>query len=163
MTDAMTPAQLGDAKELAFLVAASNFVIEYSARAASRDSDSDSPDDTSDASEAALRIDPSRIYNSAKRNEVIDAFGTHPFAIHSDLCYVTKSGNSVTVYEYDRLGTTVFRKTIPQSELLRMSSGDDGDQDADEEFVTIRIKTGKGGRACFRVRKRDAKDMVGCD
>lgn len=152
---------LGFHKDLALLIAASKFPAEYRSACIERDEDPDSPDATPYAYEAALHIDPKSICDPKIRQEAIDAFGQDPFVIDSDKVYIDNHDNGVRVWDLTKYGSS-FQYVIPKSNLLKLNM-EDGCNSDDDEYVTIRIKTGKGGRGMYRVPKSVAGDMMGCD
>lgn len=138
--------------------------MEYSKARKEADEDCDFNKDLSDAVEDACTIDPELLPKS-KKARVTDAFGDFKFCINSSNLYMTTDKkycgdnivHGVTVVETDYYP---HKKTfVPKSEMTSSGSSDDGS--GDEDMVTIKIKTGKGGLATFRVPKSEAGDMIG--
>lgn len=121
-------------------------------------------DKTACLAESAV-IDP-ELLPPAKKSKFVKAFGSKcgKFELdttdmtadkHTEYPVAGKPGvQGVQFREYK--GVETVKTFIEQGSYeLEDPNGD--------EMVVIRIKTGKGGRQQFRVPKRVAKDMVGCD
>lgn len=121
-------------------------------------------DKTTCLAESAI-FDPD-LLPPAKKSKFVEAFGAECGKFELDTSDMTadkcteypvagKPGvKGVQFREYKGAQTV---KTFIQQDSYEL------DDPAGDDMVIIRIKTGKGGRQQFRVPKRVAKDMVGCD
>ena len=151
-------------RNLAFNIIASNYDAEYSKARKEADDDLDFDRDMSDAIDSACSVDTDLLPKS-KRARVVEEFGQEKFSIDNSNLYMTIGkeyvGNTplpgVFVVETD---LSPPKKTfVAKKDMTLFESGDS----SGDEMVTIKIKTGKGGRATYRVPKSEAGDMVGCD
>ena len=156
----MAPAE----RELAFQIVAANFSKGYATACRERDESDDwSLDSAAVADEAAI-IDPS-LLPPAKKARAIEVFGEAKFSLDTDDLhmavdkhYPIRGGPGI-----DGIKFTETHGLRPVATFVEQGSYECPDNDDDDEMVVIRIKTGKGGRQQFRVPKKVAKDMVGCD
>ena len=159
----MTPAE----RDLVFEIVASNFNKGMTeARRHADDSEYFGNIEEDMVAEEASIIDPS-LLPPAKKARVVAAFGESKFTLDLANTYLTRDKQWPTpgqpgvngISFVKTLGTGHTQKTfVAESKFDPPGEDDDGD-----ELVVIRIKTGKGGRQQFRVPKKVAKDMVGCD
>ena len=154
-------------RELVFEIVASKYTKLYADACKERDNeDHAGPDvDEADITREACKIVPSDL-PAAHKQRAIDAFGTQAlvldndnFYMSSDKVYPVPGKPGVSGIKFVRTDTEALTKYFVSEE--RLTAAEDAEDDG--EMVTIRIKTGKGGRAMFRVPKSVAKDMVGCD
>ena len=152
-------------RDLAFEIVANKWSQLYSEACKQRDEDDCGfePDGSAMLEEASV-IDPSSLPDNQKQR-AIDTFGKNKMIIDSDNFYIDAATEYPVVGEpgvkgvrFVRTDTKTFTKYFVSEEKFTASS-----KEEDGEMVTIRIKTGKGGRAHFRVLKSVAKDMCGCD
>ena len=153
-------------RDLAFEIVASKWTRLYSDACRERDEDEFSREiDNVDLQQEASIIDPSQLPDHQKQR-AIDTFGNNKLIIDSDNFYISTDTQypvlgkpGVKGVKFVRTDTEkLTRYFVPESKLEAPKKPGE-----DDEYVTIRIKTGKGGRAHFRVKKSDAKDMGGCD
>jgi len=154
-------------RELVFEIVASKYTKLYSDACKERDNeDHGGPEpDVDDITLEACRINPSTL-PAAHKQRAIDAFGKQSLVLDSDNFYMdtdrvypVPGKPGISGIKFVRTDTDKPTKYFVSEE--RMTAAEDAEDDG--EMVTIRIKTGKGGRAMFRVPKSVAKDMVGCD
>ena len=156
----MTPVH----RELAFEIVAANYSKSYADACRQRDeSDGWTLDSTAVADEAAV-IDPS-LLPPAKKARAIEAFGDAKFSIDTrDLTIEVDRQWPINGQPgVDGIKITETHGMTNVSTFIEQGAYECPEDDGDDEMVTIRIKTGKGGRAHFRVPKKVARDMVGCD
>ena len=123
--------------------------------------------DTCDLELQAALIDPD-LLPPAKKTKFIDTFGADCGKFEIDTTNMCIAHDK----EYPLPGKPIsgikFTEIDPKNSynrtktFIEQGSYELDDPDGDE-MVVIRIKTGKGGRQQFRVPKKVAKDMVGCD
>ena len=150
-------------RELTLNLIASNYNLEYTKARKEADEDLDFYRDFSGVIDDACTIDP-ELLPKAKKARVAEAFGDSKFRINTDNLYMmldtkylgNKPVPGVSVVETDHYPP---RKTFVAKE--DMTSSGSSDSGSEDEMVTIKIKTGKGGLATFRVPKSEAGDMVG--
>ena len=112
-------------------------------------------------------IDPS-LLPPTKKTKFADLFGSGcvGFCVNTenmvaDSCteYPVRGAPGIKGIQFDEVHPVTSKRT---KTFVEQGSYQLDDPNGDQ-MVVIRIKTGKGGRQQFRVPKRVAKDMVGCD
>jgi hypothetical protein len=156
----MAPAE----RELAFQIVAANFSKGYAAACRERDESDDWNLDSAAVADEAAIIDPS-LLPPVKKARAIEVFGEAKFSLdtgdlHMDIHrhYPVQGAPGI-----DGIKFTETHGSQSVSTFVEQGAYECPDDDGDDEMVVIRIKTGKGGRQQFRVPKKVAKDMVGCD
>ena len=121
--------------------------------------------------EQAALIDPELLPKS-KKAKFVGAFGAECGKFEIDTThmladtateYPVRGAPGVKGVAIVEVNPATNRRTKTFIDAKSFASADDGANEDDDEMVVIRIKTGKGGRQQFRVPKKVAKDMVGCD
>ena len=166
----VNPSTLGnDGKMLAFHIAASRFPAAAARAAALRDEDEYFSGDADAAVQEACRIDPSSVKGAAGK-EAVEVLGLEAFRLSTERLYIeeyvdySNGGRTEGVRVVESHPTlTSFgsqqRHFFPKAKLLALAeAGPTGD---DDEFVTVKIKIGKGGWQHFKCRKGDAAGMQG--
>ena len=152
-------------RELAFEIVANKWSKLYSDACKERDEEDygREPDGIGILQEASI-IDPSSLPASQKQR-AIDTFGNNKLILDSDNFYISTTTEypipgkpGIKGVKFVRTDTDHFTKYFVSEDKFTASA-----EEEDDEYVTIRIKTGKGGRGHYRVLKSVAKDMMGCD
>lgn len=165
----VTPHDLGDNKEFAFQIAASSFLGIYSKWFRAREEGESTLVDT--ASEEALLIKPLQL-DPAFCAKATSAFGSAPFRIHPEKCYIEKMEEWIKDDDGKKIktsGVVVKERMEYGSDLKFFFANKDllairnpsASSSNENEYATISIDTGKGGRQTYKVLKTDAGDMMG--
>lgn len=159
-------------RDCAFEILASNFsnTLATAKREAAEDEYFGRVDECDCLDEAAL-IDP-ELLPPSKRDKFVSAFGADcpKFSIDTEHIVADKTTDYPRGGGPGVRGVAIFHtnpKTLKRARTFYDSktffTPTRGNDEDDDEYVTIRIKTGKGGRGMYRVPKSVAGDLMGCD
>jgi hypothetical protein len=149
-------------QKLAYQIIASTYNTEYSKAKRQRDDECDFDRDVSYVLDSACIIDADHF--KSKKLRIHETFGEKKITVDNSSLYMTHERKYVGKNAIDGVVVveTDFRphkKTfISKCEMMSPSPKDDCGND---EMVTIKIKTGKGGLASYLVPKSEAGDMLG--